>query len=61
MRIILIQEIQIHEERQANGQWLKSIVFRLPVIEGDMQLSIENGLDSYGHVETVVLMSRKDK
>ena len=58
---MLIQEIQIHEERQANGQWLKSIVFRLPVIEGDMQLPIENGLDSDAHTETVVLMSRVQK
>ena len=56
----LIQEIQIHEERQANGQWLKSIVFRLPVIEGDMQLPIENGLDSYDHTETVCLLVRRN-
>ena len=28
----LISEIQIYEERQPNGQWLKSIKFRLPII-----------------------------
>ncbi|MFR4685067.1 MAG: resolvase, partial [Anaerobutyricum hallii] len=39
------------------GQWLKSIKFKLPIIEEDMEMSLDN--DS--HVETVVLMSRKDK
>ena len=32
----LIEEIQIYEERQPSGQWLKSITFRLPIIEKDM-------------------------
>ena len=51
---ILIQEIQVYKERQPNGQWLKSITFRLPIIEDDMKMSLDN--DS--HVETVCLMSR---
>jgi site-specific DNA recombinase len=51
----LISEIQIYEERQPDGQWLKSIKFRLPIIEEDMELS----LDDEEHVETVVLLSRK--
>ena len=50
----LISEIQIFEERQPNGQWLKSIKFRLPIIEGDMSLSLDNDT----HVETVVLLSK---
>ena len=54
----LIEEIQIYEERQPNGQWLKSITFRLPIIEKDMKISVEDGLDSEQHIETVVLMSR---
>ena len=54
----LIEEIQIYEERQPNGQWLKSITFRLPIIEKDMKISVGNGLDSEQHVETVCLMSR---
>lgn len=49
----LIAEIQIYEERQPNGQWLKSIKFRLPIIEQDMNLS----LDNVEHIETVVLLS----
>lgn len=53
----LIAEIQIYEERKPNGQWLKSIRFKLPIIENDLSI----GLDNDNHVETVVLMSRKDK
>ena len=55
----LIEEIQIYEERQPSGQWLKSISFRLPIIEKDMKISVGDGLDSEQYVETVVLMSRK--
>ena len=38
----LISEVQIFEDRQPNGQWLKSIKFKLPIIEGDMELSLDN-------------------
>ena len=54
----LIEEIQIYEERQPSGQWLKSITFRLPIIEKDMIISVGDGLDSEQHVETVVLLSK---
>ena len=50
----LIDEIQIYEERQPNGQWLKSIRFKLPIIDDDMSLSLDN--DS--HIETVVQLSK---
>lgn len=50
----LISEVQIYEDRQPNGQWLKSIKFKLPIIEQDIELS----LDNEEHVECVVLMSR---
>lgn len=50
----LISEVHIYEERQPNGQWLKSIKFNLPIIEEDMDLS----LDSDSHIESVVLMSK---
>ena len=56
----LIEEIQIYEERQPNGQWLKSITFRLPIIEKDMKISVGDGLDSEQHVETIVLLSKKN-
>ena len=51
----LLGEVNIYEERQPNGQWIKSIVFKLPIIEHDMELSLDNN-DS---VETVCLISRK--
>ena len=50
----LISEIQIYDERQPNGQWLKSIKFKLPIIEEDMSLSLDND----EHVETVCLLER---
>ena len=54
----LIEEIQIYEERQPSGQWLKSISFRLPIIEKDMKISVGDGLDSEQYVETVCLLSK---
>lgn len=50
----LIAEIQIYEERKPNGQWLKSIRFKLPIIENDLSIGLDNG----EHVETVCLLSR---
>ena len=51
----LISEIQIFEDRQPNGQWLKSMKFKLPIIEGNMELSLDND----EHVETVVQLCRQ--
>lgn len=51
----LIEEIQIYEERKPNGQWLKSIRFKLPIIENDLSI----GLDNDTHVESIVLLSHK--
>ena len=48
----LIAEIQIYEERKPNGQWLKSIRFKLPIIENDLSIGLDNG----NHVETVALL-----
>ena len=52
----LVESIQVFEEKQPNGQWLKSIEFKLPIIEEDMEIS----LDKNEHVETVVLLQRAD-
>ena len=38
----LISEIQIYEEKQANGQWLKSIIFKLPIIDEELSISLDN-------------------
>ena len=53
----LISEIHIFEERKPNGQWLKSIKFKLPIIEEDMEISLDNDTQ----VETVVLLSRESE
>ena len=52
----LLSEVQIYEERQPNGQWLKSIKFKLPIIAEDMSLSLDND----AHIECVVSMSKGD-
>ena len=49
----LIAEIHIHEQPQSNGQWLKSIKFRLPIIDGDTSVI----LDKCDCVETVCLLT----
>ena len=48
----LIEKVEVYDERQSNGQWLKAIEFKLPIIEHDMKLSLDNG-DS---VECVCLL-----
>ena len=50
----LIKEVQVYEERQPNGQWLKSIEFKLPILGEDMKLSLDNS-DS---VEVCCLLER---
>ena len=35
------------------GQWLKSIRFKLPIVENDLSIGLDNG----EHVETVILMT----
>ena len=52
----LLSEIQIYEERQPNGQWLKSIKFKLPIIAENMSLSLDNDT----HIECVVAMTNKE-
>lgn len=48
----LIEAVEIYAERKPNGQWLKSIEFKLPIIPHDMEISLDNG----SHVETVCLL-----
>lgn len=55
--VALIAEIQIYEERKPNGQWLKSIRFKLPIIENDLSIGLDNG----EHVECVVLLTKVHK
>ena len=41
--------------KSGNGQWLKSIKFKLPIIAEDMSLSLDNDT----HVECVVAMTKR--
>lgn len=50
----LVDNVQIYEERKENGQWLKSIEFKLPIIEKEFTLSLDNDTQN----ETVVLLCR---
>lgn len=50
----LVDNVQIYEERKENGQWLKSIEFKLPNIEKEFALSLDNDTQN----ETVVLLSK---
>ena len=51
----LVSEIQIYNERQSNGQLIKSIKFKLPIIEQNMDICLDND----EHVECVISMSSK--
>ena len=50
----LVDNVQIYEERKENGLWLKSIEFKLPIIEKEFTLSLDNDTQN----ETVVLMGK---
>ena len=52
----LVDNVQIYEERKENGQWLKSIEFKLPIIEKEFTLSLDNDTQN----ESVVLLSNKN-
>lgn len=54
---LLIEKVMIRDEKSANGRWVKSLCFKLPVIENAIEISLDNN----EHVETVCLMSRKEK
>ena len=51
----LVDNVQIYEERKENGQWMKSIEFKLPIIEKEFTLSLDNDTQN----ETVVKLSLK--
>ena len=53
--LVLLDNVQIYEERQPNGQWLKSMEFKLPIIPEDMKIR----LDKDEHEETVALLAKQ--
>ena len=52
----IISEVNIYEDKTPEGQWIKSVKFRLPLITEDISI----GLDKDDHVETVVLLTRQN-
>lgn len=38
---LIVEEIHIYEERQANGQWIKSIHFKLPIVEDLLNVGLD--------------------
>lgn len=66
----LLEKVEIFKEKQEDGRWVKSIQFKIPLnVDGklvdtmffDDDEDTENSLPNEKHVETVVLMLRKDK
>lgn len=57
-----VERVEIYEEEQENGRFLKSIKFRFPVyyngVETQEVIFSDNGWDYQRSLETVVLMSR---
>lgn len=67
---LMIEKIEIFPEKQKDGRWVKSIQFKIPLnIDGrlvDILETVgedddENSLPKEKHVETVCLLSKKDK
>ena len=52
---LLIEKVMIRDEKSANGRWVKSLCFKLPVIENAIEISLDNN----EHVEVVGLLERK--
>lgn len=57
----LIDEIQIYEERKPNGQWLKSIKFKLPIIEEDFEMRLDNDAQDETVVQLLIMRSFDEK
>ncbi|HFI0305815.1 TPA: recombinase family protein [Streptococcus suis] len=49
---LLIDKVIVREEKNENGRWVKSLHFRLPIIENTLEIS----LDNKEHVECVALL-----
>lgn len=46
---LLIEKVEIRDEKNDSGRWVKSIIFKLPIIEKDLEISLDNN----EHVEAV--------
>lgn len=69
MMNLLIEKVEIYEEKQKDGRWVKSVQFKIPLnVDGKLVDTMffddedtENSLSNEKHVETVVLMSKVQK
>ena len=50
--IQLIEKIEVYEERQQDGRWIKDIKFKIPMLNNETLF----GLDNFNQLETVVLI-----
>ncbi|MDQ0274768.1 site-specific DNA recombinase [Peptoniphilus koenoeneniae] len=50
----LIEKIEIYDEKSELGRWVKSVVFKLPLIDKDINLSLDND----NSVETIALIQK---
>ena len=66
----LLEKVEIFKEKQKDGRWVKSVQFKIPLnVEEklvdtmffDDDEDTENSLSNEKYVETVCLLSRKDK
>ncbi|MGT2910771.1 recombinase family protein [Streptococcus cameli] len=39
---LLIDKVEVYNEKNENGRWIKSITLKLPIIENDVQISLDN-------------------
>lgn len=54
-----LERVELFEERQSDGRYVKSIHFRFPVLYKGVETQ-EIGWDTEKHVETVILLHRKN-
>ncbi|MFI3087301.1 hypothetical protein [Streptococcus sp. 2022WUSS037] len=53
---LLIEKVVIRDEKNDSGRWVKSIIFKLPIIEKDLEISLDNN----EHVEVFGLLEKRN-
>ncbi|WP_018375319.1 hypothetical protein [Streptococcus orisratti] len=53
---LLLEKVVVRDEKNENGRWVKSLFFKLPIIENNLEISLDNN----EHVECVVLLQRSN-
>ena len=55
---IFVERVEIHKDSTRKGQILKKLVFKLPLLYNNQEIT-EISWDKMGHVETIVCLTRK--